>query len=297
VLFFGVAGEKNTHLVLRFDFQARALTLRESEKGSLQNFSFASFVRVRTEDPELLMQVECKSESVSWWCYNEFDFEAIQRLCRKIVSNAADLMQYCNNLKPQLCFVQSWAFLKKTMKLDSKVRFILVERTVIIHPPDLEIQPLYLFPLWKRPCFTVGKTGVRFESKKKSVDVFFESEEVRDNYFNVIGIAAQKTPSDSVPLRQKLEMLVRLLGTPFEPHNPAHFAFAQRLWDATIARYHPGAVMPESTESDKWKELGLSTTSLALDLKVKTKKTNYSCFLNTKKGVQFAWSCLFVVFR
>ncbi len=184
-------------------------------------------------------------------------------------------MQFCSNLKPQLCFVQSWAFLKKTMKPDSKVRFILVERTAIIHPPDLEIQPLYLFPLWKRPCFTVGKNGVRFESKKKSVDIFFESEEVRDNYFNVIGIAAQKAPTDSVPLRQKLEMLVRLINTPFEAHNPAHFAFAQRLWDATVARYNPGSVMPESTESEKWKEIGTSTTSLALDLKVRKKKKRF----------------------
>jgi hypothetical protein len=241
----------------------------------MQNIPFASFVRVRSEDSELLLQLECKNESISWACYNEFDYESIQRLCRKIVSNASDLMQFCNNLKPQLCFVQSWAFLKKSMKVDSKVRFILVERTAIIHPPDLEMQPLYLFPLWKRPCFTVGKNGVRFESKKKSVDIFFETEEIRDNYFNVIGIAAQKTPTDSVPLRQKLEMLVRLINTPFEPHNPSHFAFAQRLWDATIARYNPGSQMPDTTESEKWKELGLTTTSLGLDLKVMLRLTFY----------------------
>ncbi len=104
--------------------------------------------------------------------------------------------------------------------------------------------------------------------KGKSVDVFFESEEVRDNNFNVIGIAAQKTPTDSVPLRQKLEMLVRLHATPFDPTVASHVAFAQRLWDATLARYNPGATMPPSTESEMWKELGLSTTSLALDLKV-----------------------------
>lgn len=223
------------------------------------------------------MQLECKSESLSWSCYNEFDYESIQKLCRKIVSNAADLMQYCNNLKPQLCFVQTWAYLKKGMKADSQVRFILVERTAIIHPPDLEIQPLYLFPLWKRPCFTVGKNGVRFESKKKSsVDIFFETEEERDNCFNIISIASQKTPSDSVPLRQKLEMLVRLLNTPFEAPNAAHCAFARRLWNATIARYSPGSAMPDSTESEKWKELGLSTTSLALDLKVR--RVPFLCF-------------------
>lgn len=32
VLFFGVAGEKNSHVVLRFDFRARDVTLREADK-------------------------------------------------------------------------------------------------------------------------------------------------------------------------------------------------------------------------------------------------------------------------
>ncbi len=300
VLFFGVGGEKNSHVVLRFDFLAKAVTLREAEKGSQQTVPFGSLVRVRTEDSELLMQLECKNESISWWCYNEFDYDSIQRLCRKIIANVADLLQFCNNLKPQLCFVQSVGYLKKTMKPDSEIRFILVERTAIIHPPDLESQPQYLFPLWKRPCFTVGKVcftvscahfhlltisknGVRFEMKKKSVDVFFESEEVRDNCFNVIGIAAQKTPTDSVPLRQKLEMIVRLHATPFDPTNAAHVGFAQRLWDATIARYSPGAVMPPSTESELWKELGVSTTSLALDLKVKCPPYTQWCFSFSQK--------------
>ncbi len=157
VLFFGVGGEKNSHLVLRFDFSAKALTIREPDKGTMQTLPFGVFVRVRTEDSELLMQLECKGESLSLWCYNEFDYDSLQRLCRKIIANVADLLQFCGTLKPQLCFVQSVAFLKKNMKPDSEIRFILVERTAIIHPPDLESQPQYLFPLWKRPCFTVGK--------------------------------------------------------------------------------------------------------------------------------------------
>lgn len=196
-------------------------------------------------------------------------FKAISQLVRKIISNAPDLVSFSNSLKPQLCFVQGKAFLKKTLAPTSEVRFILVERTVIIHPPNEEWQPLYLVPLWKRPCFTNAKNCIRFDMKKKSVDIFFESEELRDSYFNVIGIAAQKTPSDSIPLRKKLESLVQLSQTTFEAHNPLHFAFAQRLWEASVARFHPGEKMPDTTESELWKEdLGLSTTSLALDLKV-----------------------------
>lgn len=267
-MYFGVMGEKHVHCVIRFDFQARALTVLDSEKGSHSSHRFSSFEKVRMEKSKLEVTLQTKETSLLWECYNEFDFDAIERLCHKIISMAGDLAAFWKERKPQLCFVQGQGWLKKNMKHESEIRFILVERMAIIHPPGLESQPQYLFPLWKRPCFTVGKNGVRFDTKKKSVDVFFESEEIRDHYFNVIGIAAQKTPSDSVPLREKLEMLVRLANTPFQAPKKSHRDFAERLWEATIAKRHEGEKMPESTESERWKELGLSTTSLALDLKV-----------------------------
>ena len=272
VLYFGVASEKNVHLVLRFDLRAMGLTIREPEKGTINcTLPFISFSKIKTDRSSNLLQLELKGADASplpWSCYNEFDFDAISTLSQKIISNSSDLISFSNSLKPQICFVQGQAFLNKKRVANSEVRFILVERTVIIHPPMEESSPLYLVPLWKRPCFTVGKTGVRFDMKKKSVDVFFASSEIRDNYFNVIGIAATKTPADSIPLRQKLESLVQLNETVFQPHNPHHFDFAQRLWDATIARYHPGEKMPSTCESPLWKELGCTTTSLALDLKV-----------------------------
>lgn len=269
VLYFGVGGEKNVHMVLRFDFTSRKMSLRDSEKGNVSIYAFSSLKRTRPERSDLVLTVETKEGSMTCTCYNEFDFDAIERLCSKIIGLAKDLIDFSNELKPQLCFIQGRGWLKKNMKGDSEIRFILVERTAIIHPPYMEDQPQYLFPLWKRPCFTVGKNGVRFDlAKRKSVDVFFESEEVRDDYFNVMRIAAQKTPSDSVPLRKKLEMLVRLHSTPFEPHVPSHFAFAKRLWEATVARYHPGESMPDTTESERWKEMGVSTTSLSMDLRV-----------------------------
>lgn len=101
--------------------------------------------------------------------------------------------------------------------MTSEVRVIIVERTAIIHPALEESTPLYLVPLWRRPCFTTGKTGIRFDMKKKSVDIFLASEvgwkslvcllrgvftslvkHVRDNLLAAIQTAAQKTPADSV---------------------------------------------------------------------------------------------------
>ena len=237
--------------------------------GAVLIAPFVSFTLLKPEKSELRLLLEAKEQSFSWTCYNEFDFDAIECLCNKILKMDTDLMTFTNELKPQLCFVCHRGWLKKNMKNDSEIRFILVERMAIIHPPHLESQPQYLFPLWKRPCFTVGKNGVRFDlGRKRSVDVFFESEDVRDEYFGVIAIAAKKAPSESVPLRKKLEILVRLSKTPFEARVASHFAFAQRLWAATVGKEHEGEELPSSGESERWKELGCSTTSLALDLKV-----------------------------
>lgn len=275
MLFFGVSGDKNVHYVLRVELRGkdRALTLREPEKGTSASILFAHVARLRFDKAELVIDWELKPEAPgaalpAVVCYNQFDFDAISSLTQKILNNVPDLLKFASGLKPQLCFVQEKAFTNKSLSPKSEVKVILVERTVIIHEPGEESFPQYLVPLWKRPLFASGKNGISFDMKKKSVDIYFQSEEVRDAIFAAMQVAAQKTPSDSVPLRNKLQSLVQMREMPFEPHNANHSAMAERLWKAAIERFSPGEKMPDTTESDKWKELGFGSASLSTELKI-----------------------------
>jgi hypothetical protein len=53
------------------------------------------------------------------------------------------------------------------------------------------VRPLSMSPHPSFPHLCI-ETGIRFDMKKKSVDIFFQSEEIRDQYLAAIQIAAQK---------------------------------------------------------------------------------------------------------
>lgn len=271
VLFFGVATEKNVHLVLKFDLYTSKLTVRESDKGGTTVVRFGAFAKVRSEPSENLLQVDLRSGETAtlsfWSCYNDVDFSNIVKLCQKIISCAADLVSYALTLKPSVCLALEKAFLKKSLSASSEVRFVLIDRAVVVHSTQDDF-PLFFVPLLKRPCFTTGKTGVRFDLKKKSVDIFFETEELRESMYSVVALAASKAATEWGPIKARVEALVQMSETAFYPYNAHQFDFARRLWDATVAKSHPNEKLPPSAESHLWKEvLGSSSTSLAADLK------------------------------